>query len=126
MGRFHDSRFNGVRLVCRLRRGSSPTSATIPVGVNNGAYLDTGRESVPATSENATQEVMKSEEEGHNKQTQVKVKERYFIIKSLTVEDLERSVHSGIWATQSHNEEALNVAFQVNPQSGHVLFLNGC
>lgn len=39
--------------------------------------------------------------------------DRYFILKSLTVEDLELSVRTGIWATQSHNEETLNEAFKV-------------
>ncbi|ERT01294.1 mRNA-binding phosphate metabolism regulator [Sporothrix schenckii 1099-18] len=38
--------------------------------------------------------------------------DRYFILKSLTVEDLELSVRTGIWATQSHNEETLNDAFK--------------
>lgn len=40
-------------------------------------------------------------------------KSRFFILKSLTVEDLESSVRTGIWATQSHNEETLNDAFKV-------------
>ena len=40
-------------------------------------------------------------------------KDKFFIVKSLTVEDLELSVRNGIWATQSHNEEALNKAYQV-------------
>src|ERR1700759_1167771 len=36
MSRFHDSRFQGVRLVCRLRRGSaSAASATQPSSVIN-------------------------------------------------------------------------------------------
>jgi hypothetical protein len=39
-------------------------------------------------------------------------KDKFFIVKSLTVEDLELSVRNGIWATQSHNEEALNKAYQ--------------
>ncbi|KAM7191996.1 zinc finger CCCH domain containing protein [Rhypophila sp. PSN 637] len=38
-------------------------------------------------------------------------KDRFFVLKSLTVEDLELSVGTGIWATQSHNEETLNSAF---------------
>lgn len=42
-----------------------------------------------------------------------KVKEKFFVVKSLTVDDLERSVLSGVWATQAHNETALNKAFQV-------------
>jgi hypothetical protein len=40
-------------------------------------------------------------------------KDKFFILKSLTVEDLELSVNTGIWATQSHNEDALNNAFKV-------------
>lgn len=40
--------------------------------------------------------------------------DRYFIVKSLTVEDLELSKKSGIWATQSHNEVNLNHAFEVS------------
>jgi hypothetical protein len=40
-------------------------------------------------------------------------KDKFFIVKSLTVEDLELSVRNGIWATQPHNEESLNKAYQV-------------
>jgi hypothetical protein len=40
-------------------------------------------------------------------------KEKYFIVKSLTLQDLESSVRNGIWATQSHNEDALNKAYEV-------------
>ena len=42
-----------------------------------------------------------------------KINDKYFIVKSLTVEDLELSARNGIWATQSHNEDALNKAFEV-------------
>ncbi|KAK9467091.1 zinc finger CCCH domain-containing protein 45 [Lipomyces arxii] len=35
----------------------------------------------------------------------------YFVVKSLTVEDLELSVKTGVWATQSHNEWVLNEAY---------------
>lgn len=40
-----------------------------------------------------------------------KVPEKYFIVKSLTAQDLEASVRNGIWATQSHNENSLNKAY---------------
>jgi hypothetical protein len=40
-----------------------------------------------------------------------KVSEIFFIMKSLTLQDLESSVRNGIWATQSHNEPRLNQAF---------------
>jgi hypothetical protein len=39
-------------------------------------------------------------------------KDKFFVVKSLTVEDMELSIRNGIWATQSHNEEALNKAYQ--------------
>jgi hypothetical protein len=35
------------------------------------------------------------------------------VVKSLTLEDLELSVKNGIWATQAHNEAALNKAYEV-------------
>jgi len=41
--------------------------------------------------------------------------ERFFIVKSLTMQDLGASVRDGIWATQSHNEQGLNKAFEVSP-----------
>ncbi|CAJ0836840.1 10812_t:CDS:10 [Entrophospora sp. SA101] len=37
---------------------------------------------------------------------------RYFILKSLTQDDLDISVQNGLWATQPHNEAALNKAFK--------------
>ena len=43
-----------------------------------------------------------------------RVTDKYFILKSLTVEDMELSVRNSIWATQSHNEEALNKAYEVS------------
>jgi hypothetical protein len=38
---------------------------------------------------------------------------RYFIMKSLSRENLEISVRKGVWATQPHNESKLNEAFSV-------------
>jgi hypothetical protein len=40
--------------------------------------------------------------------------DKFFILKSLTTEDLDLSVQTGVWATQSHNEDALNSAFQAS------------
>jgi len=40
---------------------------------------------------------------------------RYFIMKSLTKEDLAWSVANKVWATQPHNEITLNEAFKVYP-----------
>jgi hypothetical protein len=47
-----------------------------------------------------------------------KGQEKFFVVKSLTVEDLETSVRNGIWATQAHNEAALNTAYEVSVSVG--------
>lgn len=60
---------------------------------------------------NAEQAVVDHDVQGTD--TQEKVTEKFFIVKSLTLQDLEQSVLNGIWATQSHNEDTLNKAFQV-------------
>jgi hypothetical protein len=39
---------------------------------------------------------------------------RYFILKSLTTDDLDISVERGVWATQPHNEASLNRAFKTS------------
>ena len=43
--------------------------------------------------------------------TESKLYERFFIIKSLTAQDLIASVNNGIWEAQSHNEDLLQHAF---------------
>ena len=40
-------------------------------------------------------------------------KGRFFIMRSLTTEDLDSSVQNGHYVTQEHNETALNEAFVV-------------
>jgi hypothetical protein len=46
---------------------------------------------------------------------------RYFIMKSLTKEDLAWSVANKVWATQPHNEGILNDAFKVNSLQSTIL-----
>lgn len=117
MHRFHDSRFNGVRLVCRLRRSSAPTSG-VPTGpsamvgspATGGTPPDSGPEGDAEVAKvDGQNSPRKSSEEAREASTS---KDKYFIVKSLTLQDLELSVRNGIWATQSHNEEALNKAFE--------------
>ena len=119
MTRFHDSRFQGVRLVCRLRRGSAATSAGTPTGSSSAPVpYDVGEPRGIVTGE-AGQQVTESEplEDGITSEgpqsNMTRVKEKFFVVKSLTVEDLEMSVRNGIWATQAHNEAALNKAYEV-------------
>ena len=111
MSRFHDSRFRDVRLVCRLRRDSSssapptgqgPWPVEKPSGVANGEQ-DTVVDGTATKAESLT--------------PPERVKEKYFIVKSLTIEDLDRSAQSGIWATQAHNEAAFSQAYEVCVES---------
>jgi hypothetical protein len=120
MHRFHDSRFNGVRLVCRLRRSSAPASG-VPTGPSAMVGTQTVNTSPPQSPRNAQGEVSHAgaEAETTTHKSDANAREspgalnRYFIVKSLTLQDLELSLRNGIWATQSHNEDALNNAFEV-------------
>lgn len=114
--RFHDSRFQGVRLVCRLRRSSVAAVSGVPTGPaalagqskEGGSVVAPSREAIdtpPDADGVDAKEVDGQDDRGS-------AKDKYFVVKSLTVEDLETSVRTGIWATQAHNEEALNKAFE--------------
>ncbi|KAJ4370531.1 hypothetical protein N0V83_005052 [Neocucurbitaria cava] len=118
MHRFHDSRFNGVRLVCRLRRSSAPASG-VPTGPSAMVGNQQQAVSRPETpqQDSVTDGVQGDAESPIHKKTEdirstADTASKYFIVKSLTLQDLELSVRNGIWATQSHNEEVLNKAFR--------------
>lgn len=119
MEKFHESRFQNVRLVCRLRRSSAPPSSGIPTGpaalAPPSAQSQTAFEAITQNREISS----RAEEQalaGHSQKSTAtpKVNNKYFVLKSLTVEDMELSVRNGIWATQAHNEDALNKAFEVS------------
>ncbi|PNY24821.1 Uncharacterized protein TCAP_05227 [Tolypocladium capitatum] len=116
----HDSKFQSVRLVSRLRKNTveGATGLTAPTGpaasITGGtAQGDSAHDSAPseagsvspATSQPAK---IKANPAGEGNAQQ----DKFFILKSLTLEDLELSVRTGIWATQSHNEDVLNNAFK--------------
>ena len=105
--------------MCRLRRGSAPSPSTAPADppstAQTGGLADPQTaspkvSSQPKTAEEGTAETSTTEQ---SKDPVLKVKERFFIVKSLTVEDLDLSVRNSIWATQAHNESALNKAYEV-------------
>ncbi|OCK82469.1 hypothetical protein K432DRAFT_349016 [Lepidopterella palustris CBS 459.81] len=123
MHRFHDSRFHGVRLVCRLRRSSAPASG-VPTGPSamsgpRASSVSPRRspqptvdgEDIPKETEEAGEEAGEEALGGENAKA-ARVAEKFFIVKSLTLQDLELSVKNGLWATQSHNEETLNKAYE--------------
>jgi hypothetical protein len=117
MTRFHDSRFQGVRLVCRLRR----TSVNPATGIPTGPAAASGSSPVavePALEVNSAIQEPETSTEVQGATPGISLaKDKFFIVKSLTVEDLELSVRNGVWATQSHNEEALNKAYEVREET---------
>lgn len=126
--KLHDSKFQTVRLVSRLRKSTvegasgqtaptgpsatSPKAQTVPPEPVNYDALSTPAEAEVAATVIAKQPKEQSARapliEGDPQQQ----KDRFFILKSLTMEDLDLSVRNGVWATQSHNEESLNSAFK--------------
>lgn len=130
--KLHESKFLSVRLVSRLRKNTveGASGVTAPTGPSATTPHQAGP---PEPKENVTANTTEVEptrsEAGTPSVTSVSEtrvpsggdlsaqKDKFFILKSLTVEDLELSVRTGIWATQAHNEETLNHAFQVNQQT---------
>lgn len=124
--KLHDSKFQSVRLVSRLRKSTvegaagvtaptGPAASSAPSGTvqeSDAIWEGEGNHSEETTAA-STGEVVKTAGSPATEATPGP-KDRFFILKSLTVEDLELSVGTGIWATQSHNEETLNNAFAVS------------
>ena len=119
MNRFHDSRFHGVRLVCRLRRTPGSPSSGVPAGpaafLASTVQSQTAIESISQNRE-VSSKAEESAKAGLNMDGELSTRrtDTYFIMKSLTVEDMELSLRNNIWATQAHNEDALNNAFEVS------------
>lgn len=127
MQRFHDSRFSGVRLVCRLRRSSTAASG-IPTGPSAMAGRRPSEIPVKLPVIDGEDTGTEDAEQGEDTRTEeqanptMKVAEKFFVVKSLTLQDLEQSVRNGIWATQSHNEHILNKAFEVRSSVYHISY----
>jgi len=120
MVRFHDSKFQNTKLVCRLRRNSAPALSLDP---SAHSARDSGDEATGVSETEAGKDGrVKSPPVGPKVTSRSVGKDRIFIVKSLTVEDLDMSVRTGIWATQYHNESTLNQAFQVGSHPNPHLF----
>lgn len=130
--KLHDSKFQSVRLVSRLRKNTveGATGLTAPTGPaaegSQSAVIEDdsprtdgdseSKEGTPAptsASETRPGAPTPNTDDGGRTMSPPQ-KDKFFILKSLTMEDLELSVQTGIWATQSHNEEVLNKAFAVS------------
>ncbi|KAE8133139.1 YT521-B-like domain-containing protein [Aspergillus pseudotamarii] len=106
LSRFHDTRFHGARLVCRLRRDSM--SPPQPDSSSFSSQAENGTDAIH-NEQNGNMLVKKIADSTYSSP---RMPNRYFIVKSLSIDDLELSRQSGIWATQAHNEDNLNQAYQ--------------
>ncbi|KHN95368.1 YTH domain protein [Metarhizium album ARSEF 1941] len=121
----HDSKFQSVRLVSRLRKNTvegsagnaapgGPAANSTPSTIHEGADVEVAADDSGIKAETIEVEVLAksplpvSRRDSKDRQHE----DKFFILKSLTTEDLDLSVQTGIWATQSHNENNLNDAFQ--------------
>ncbi|RAL15680.1 putative YT521-B-like splicing factor [Aspergillus homomorphus CBS 101889] len=112
LSRFNDSRFHGARLVCRLRHGTIPGgSSHEAIGFLVPLPTQASSESLPLMIDEDMESVA-SRRIGEARRPSASMPSRYFVVKSLTVEDLEHSRQTSIWATQTHNEDQLNRAYQ--------------
>ncbi|KAK4239444.1 zinc finger CCCH domain-containing protein 45 [Achaetomium macrosporum] len=127
--KLHDSKFSTVRLVCRLRKSTveGPAGVTAPTGPAASASQPGATQEgngyggdEPEHEEDAVEAPTPAASNPETRATSAPAggapqqKDRFFILKSLTVEDLELSVQTNVWATQSHNEETLNSAFKTS------------
>ncbi|TQS37893.1 hypothetical protein Golomagni_01616 [Golovinomyces magnicellulatus] len=109
--KIHDSRFQTVRLVSRLRRGSSRTNFGTAMPNRPSVSTKPGSPTTTSTLSPGLENNEGANAENVAEITSISV-DRFFVVKSLTIEDLELSVSNGIWATQAHNEKLLNEAFR--------------
>ena len=112
LARFHDSRFEGAKLVCRLRKAPGQPPAGTPMGPRSNSTSNTPVQGAEIVDDRQIPIIAHNDTEKGSTAVR-KVQERFFVLKSLTIDDLATSVLSGSWATQSHNEAALNAAYNV-------------
>lgn len=129
---FRDSLFRGRRLVCRLRMqpGFAPVSS--PSSLSDTSSTSTTTDSraprTPSPSETTRPLIVGSDtpppqvsdpesktptnNDNSASLPTFKIPERFFLIKSLTIQDLLASVNNGTWEAQAHNEDVLHQAFE--------------
>ncbi|KAJ6786082.1 hypothetical protein PWT90_08588 [Aphanocladium album] len=116
----HESKFQSVRLVCRLRKNTTEAATdsqiVIAAGTSNPTSPTIANDQLDGVKSPISERLDPFEERGarpDRKEANTNAhKDRFFVLKSLTREDLDQSVKTSVWATQSHNEQLLNNAFK--------------
>lgn len=104
--KIHDSRFQDIVLTSRLRRNFVGVSAGLSTPADPASDPIVSSECASPVKDGAA-EAAKADHENNSS-----ARDKFFVVKSHTVEDLELSVRNGMWATQPHNEAAFNKAYE--------------
>lgn len=96
--KFHDSHFHGTAFVCRMRKQ---------------LRADGSETSVGQAEPKQTEDMARDEEAAKRDKTRLTAEKRYFIMKSLSISELEDAKRKQTWATQEHNVDRLNEAYEV-------------
>lgn len=99
-------------------RNVIPMTSSGPVIVDSSSSQSPKKESQQKPAESTNKIGGVDVVDGAGGPNSARVPEKYFIVKSLTMQDLEASVRNGVWATQSHNEVALDRAYEVSMNFG--------
>ncbi|KAG6083452.1 hypothetical protein E4U15_001984 [Claviceps sp. LM218 group G6] len=120
--KLNNSRFQSAFLISRLRRNAagctSRLSATghgakaVESAASNERETEVGASNGESSSAGSLSKIILPVIRPTRQVQNRGAVDRFFVLKSLTAEDLDESVRTGIWATQSHNEERLNAAFR--------------
>lgn len=110
--RFRYSRFHGMRLVCRLTR-TTPSINGVLSGVGGIPPPMQNAQVSEFSDTSTTNDSPVAQDQPQDRNNITRDTQRFFVLKSLTLQDLELSSRNGIWATQAHNEDALNSAYEV-------------
>ena len=126
LARFHGSRLQANSLVCRIRRDSTVGNGVMSSNSSNGSPTDTvstssitsrDAEQAPTTpvivgvqSTSSSTPIIAPDNTPETEPP--RVAEKFFVLKSLTMQDLETSIEQQSWMTQPHNEEVLDKAFR--------------
>ncbi|CAG8537081.1 30392_t:CDS:2 [Racocetra persica] len=126
--KYNEKDFKGIKLVCRPRKQTpadlklkSETSSDLtsdhtppptPSEAGSTASSRSRRSSLPPRQRIRQSSVASMSPASSVSSAKPSSVNRYFILKSLTQDDLDISVKSSFWATQPHNEAALNKAFK--------------
>ncbi|EME39976.1 hypothetical protein DOTSEDRAFT_137952 [Dothistroma septosporum NZE10] len=136
--RFNYSLFGAVRLLCRMRRepgAQRETSSRSRTSSHSDSPVSSVREDSSQTSSSQTSssfgsltsdlnglgiqhegdtktEIVPAAETAEPVSPPARLTDRYFIVKSLTKEDLQNSLQTGTWETQPHNQRGFDDAFR--------------